>query len=256
MGLATIIISPWLRKALAIDRIYSLRNALHEQSQEVLSPVKPALLTTAIVIACLPPLAHLPQVAGYNPVTATIITGVALCLAIIIRNVAQLSFNTVSNWQQSFSLTHTAFGLGCIPAAIILCVSPDTVALLPEATAGSDTMQPTGPLDLALFILSVALWAALTEEFIYRGLLLSFLRRTTWFITQARRDAFAIILSGLIFGMAHLSTWGISLSLAVTGLGIGFGMAFVANGERLVPLIVYHAVFDILSLSTAILLRG
>lgn len=256
MGLATIIVSPWLRKILAFDRISSLRLALRQESQELLTPVRPILLTIAIIIALIPPLAYLPQLRSQNPLTATILTGAALCLAIIVRNLARLSFNTVSNWRQSFSLTHTAFGLGCIPAAIILCFSPETVALLPEATAGSETTQPTGLSGLVLFILSVALWAAVTEEFIYRGLLLSFLRRTYWFKTQLLRDAFAIIFSGLIFGMAHLSTWGIGLSLAITGLGIGFGMAYIANGERLVPLIVYHAVFDILSLTAALLLRG
>ena len=69
-------------------------------------------------------------------------------------------------------------------------------------------------------------------------------------------DVFAVLASGIIFGLAHIPSWGIALSLAITGLGIGFGVAYVANGERLAPLIVYHAVFDICSLTAAILLRS
>jgi hypothetical protein len=47
--------------------------------------------------------------------------------------------------------------------------------------------------------------------------------------------------------------WGLTPSLTLTGLGIGFGLAYIAIGELILPLIVYHIIFDALSLSFAFL---
>lgn len=241
--------SQWLRKLLALNHIADLREAFRRESSKPFATVPWRLLVIAFVLAIAPPLSHAfsqnNQFLGFP----SIVTGACMILAILVRNYARVPFKRAQHWKRSLRLTHTAFGLGCIPVALLLICNPASVADIPHQTH-FDT-QPA-LVETIQFILHVALWAALTEEFIYRGLLVSFLRRIPISITQSQKDIFAVIASALLFGIAHIPTWGLALSLAVSGLGIGFAVAFIAIGESIVPLIVYHAAFDILSLTVGL----
>ena len=100
----------------------------------------------------------------------------------------------------------------------------------------------------AFMALIVAVWAGLTEELIYRGMLISALRRSKFNLSTRRKDSLAIVVSALIFGIGHVPFWGVPMSLAVTGVGVGFGVAYIATGELLVPVILYHIGFDLISI--------
>lgn len=95
--------------------------------------------------------------------------------------------------------------------------------------------------------LGVAITAGICEETIFRG-----------FVMNALRDAGApliaqIALSGLLFGLAHLSTatvggkfdlvGGFSAVASTTVFGILFAIAFVLGGRSLTPVIVAHGIF-------------
>ena len=88
----------------------------------------------------------------------------------------------------------------------------------------------------------------MTEEIIYRGLVVSGLRRIGFCKAQLRTDLVACAVSALLFGVAHAGTWGLPAALAIMGLGFGFGVGYIAAGERLIPVIIYHFAFDFLSL--------
>ena len=102
-----------------------------------------------------------------------------------------------------------------------------------------------------VLILSMAAWVALTEEVIFRGYLVSAIRRWGLIKSQKHRDILAVVVSTLAFGLAHFPTWGPYAATALTGLGLGFVIGYIANGERLFPLILYHFVFDSFSLFLA-----
>jgi membrane protease YdiL (CAAX protease family) len=186
----------------------------------------------------------------------TLLVGLAAALAIIFRVRSHIPFGSVARWRESLSLTHVAFAIGCIPTLIILLVSPEALFQL-EIVRSDNTSGATPSLSsLLLSIAAAATWAALTEEFIYRGLLISVFRRWRAISSPAMRDALAVFVSALVFGLAHLPSWGPLMSVALFGLGIGFGIAYLAVGELLLPLIVYHLIFDIMSLSFAIFGRS
>ena len=86
-------------------------------------------------------------------------------------------------------------------------------------------------------------------------MLVTALRRIELFATQHQRDLFAIFFSAALFGVCHFALWGPYMAFAVAGLGFGFGLAYIAIGERLLPVIVYHIIFDFLSLLIAIFAR-
>ena len=95
---------------------------------------------------------------------------------------------------------------------------------------------------------AVAVWVAVTEEYIFRGLCISVIRRWAIFPRQSQRNALAITLSAVLFGAAHYPTWGLAAAIALTGLGFGFSLAYLANREQIMPVIVYHFIFDLCSI--------
>lgn len=101
-------------------------------------------------------------------------------------------------------------------------------------------------------VIMISMWVALVEEILFRGVLVSILRRWKLISTQRQRDVFATLLSASIFGFAHYATWGPIAAIALVGLGIGFSIAYIANGEQLLPLILYHFAFDLLSISISV----
>jgi sodium transport system permease protein len=99
----------------------------------------------------------------------------------------------------------------------------------------------TAPFIWLPFVL-MALLPAMCEEIAFRGFILSGLR-------HVGNKWWAIALSAVFFGMAHTV---IQQSIAATALGLVLGYLAVQSGS-LVPCILFHAVYNSLMLSTAIL---
>ena len=245
------------RRFLGIDKFQSLFLALAEQRRKAPTPTISTLgVAIAILIAALPLLSFYQSIPDSKIDYSTLLVGISACLAIVYRIRNNIPFVSVAAWRSSLRLTHIAFALGCIPTLFILLFSPQALyQISPPAPHG--TPAPAISLTSILgFILETATWAAVTEEFIYRGLLVSVLRRWNAIPSTAVRDAVAILVSAFIFGLAHLPSWGPAMSFALFGLGVGLGMAYIAIGELVLPLIVYHIIFDILSLSFAVFSRS
>jgi membrane protease YdiL (CAAX protease family) len=246
--------SPLLRRFLGLEQIDRLHRAWRENtSREIEGRNGIRELAISLAIALLPSLSfYIPRAAG-RPDPTTILIGIATLLAIVYRVQKKVPFFQSSGWSRDLSLTHTAFALGCIPAVLIVIFYPESLYTLKQARQPGVRLTPIEYSNMAraLFVLKVAIWAGVTEEFIFRGLLIGVIRRTRLFLHQRQRDIFAVLLSSVIFGLGHLPVWGPAMSLALTGLGVGFGIAFIAIGEAILPLILYHILFDICSLSAA-----
>ncbi len=242
-----------LKKFFAQERVNALLSELNKQSKEFsCKRIGVIRVLLAIFISLLPALSHYLYIYRAEVDITTILVGVATVLSLLFRIRHQIPFSSVKNWNKSLGLTHTAFALGCVPIVILLLISPESLIPPQASPEGGSSTQPSAT-SVVHFILGVSVWAGLTEEIIYRGLLISVLRRCTIFKDQITRDRMAILLSAVIFGLSHYYLWGPSLSIALIGLGLGFGMAYIAIGELILPLIVYHIMFDVLSLSFAFL---
>jgi membrane protease YdiL (CAAX protease family) len=244
-----------VRRFFAVDKIRLLFSALRGAHENAPAATCDTItVAVAILIAALPLLSFY---AGNSDLDySTLLVGIAACLSIVYRVRNQIPFLRVGAWKRSLSLTHIAFALGCIPTLIILLMSPQALFhLSPPVSHASPNAAPITLFQIATIVLGTATWAAVTEEFIYRGLLIGVLRRWQAFPNPVTRDTVAVVVSALIFGLAHLPSWGPVMSIALFGLGLGFGMAYLAIGEVLLPLVVYHILFDTLSLSFAIFSR-
>lgn len=199
----------------------------------------------------MPAAAHFLSIYKRDVDIVTIFVGVAAVLAILFRIRHKIAFTSVKKWGWALSHTHTAFALGCIPTVVLLLISPELLIPVSQG-GGGEVAQPPPLATIVQFILQISVWAGLTEEFIYRGLVISVLRRSTIIAkSQRNRDRAAILISALIFGLSHYPVWGLPVSITLVGLGLGFGVAYIAIRELLLPLIVYHILFDILSLTFA-----
>lgn len=247
-------LSDSLKKFMGINRIDTLLNNYAAESKNDL-PVTVSYIgvIVAIGISLLPAAAYLLDVYKETVDIVSVLIGIATLLAILFRVHHDITFNSVKRWRSALSTTHTAFAIGAIPTVFVLVFSPESLLPPPELLkASSNSEVPTE--SLTQVILQISVWAGLTEEFIYRGLLISAIRRAHIFgLSQVNKDKAAVLLSAVIFGFSHYMLWGLTPSLTLTGLGIGFGLAYIAIGELILPLIVYHIIFDALSLSFAFL---
>lgn len=178
-------------------------------------------------------------------------------LAVLVRWRCRLPFSRDPRWFSHLSLTHTAVALGCIPAVAVLILAPELLAerhdLLTQSIQPQEhaAARPTMLFTLCM-IVAIAGWASITEEIIFRGMLVSVVRRWKIIPSQKQRDIAAGVISAGLFGLAHFATWGPIASIALIGLGMGFVLAYIANDEHVLPLILYHFVFDILSISVSV----
>ncbi len=238
---------------LGVKRFQNLWNSWNIAGEHQLQTVSAPRVLVAILISLLPAIATAlqPRMAGVDFVS--ILVGIGAVSALLLRRGMGISFEPVKNWAKNLSLTHTAFALGCLPIAIILLGFPealDAVISLRQETVRSSASTSTA-ISKPLFIASVAIWAGLTEELIYRGLLLSTLRRWSLLSGLKFRDHMAVVVSAALFAGVHLPLWGPTMSIAVFGLGIGLGIGYVVAGELLLPLIIYHILFDAVALTVA-----
>jgi uncharacterized protein len=136
-------------------------------------------------------------------------------------------FNWKSNWLR--------WGIGgylvATPIVIIVSLINDKIW---HGQGGSNPLlqimlESKDTLALCLFFLTAAVAAPLFEEFLFRGFLLPSLTRylPTWG---------AICISGLVFGVAHLS---LSEIVPLTTLGIILGTVYVRTRNLLAPMLLH-----------------
>lgn len=87
-------------------------------------------------------------------------------------------------------------------------------------------------------IVAVSAMAGIAEEALFRGVL------QTW-IADAWGTLPAIVLAGVLFGLAHAVT--VTYAVVASGVGIALGALLAATGDLAAP-IVAHAVYDVLAL--------
>jgi len=244
-----------LRVFLGINQFEELHTAWKKETAHVIpGNLSSIAIFFAVVVSLFPTLSYSYRELFTSVDGITVAVGAATCFAILFRFNAKIPFVSVTDWKRSLKLTHTAFAVGCIPLVALLLFYPEAFQVMARETVrvrGSGVTKPS-TFETVMFVLKVAVWAGVTEEFIFRGMLISAIRRWRGLSSQRSRDLMAVFLSSFIFGFSHFFTWGPGLSIVVMGLGFGFGVAYIAIGEALLPLIVYHIIFDILSLSISL----
>lgn len=250
-----------LERFLGVKRWRGLGTAWNQASAAAIAPRRSfGLIAIAVVLASLPMAAT--WLAAYrNTIPAyvpTLVFGLCTVIALLLRR--RLGFPPILSRfaVNRLSLTHTAVALGCVPAVLMLLISPRLLTerheVLTETIvhAGAEAGQRPGFFAIAGFVLFISLWAAVTEEVLFRGFLLASIRRWSLFKKQRHADVVAIVVSATCFGLAHVPSWGWVPSIALVGLGCGFGIAYIVNDEDLFPLLLYHFGFDVLSISCAL----
>lgn len=219
-----------------------------------------AIFTAGLIVTCPIFIAFLDaEVAGNLSLILTVSFGICALLSIMLRKRTGLEYFPSKEPIQDMRITHTAFALGCIPALILLFIDPNMLANRAVFVREIVNVDRDMAFDAAYYmaqifsILGLTAWVAVTEEFIFRGLLISLIRRWKTIKSLKTRNYLAIILSSLLFGLAHYPTWGLTASLALTGLGAGFALAYISIGEKLTPIIIYHFIFDTLSVLISLL---
>lgn len=255
---------PFLRHFLGIDRFAALWARLKEESAKDCSPKLDTLSVSAGVVVVVTPLVlTILHHAERSPVVDLSVVAFAVCtlLALMLRKRFHLPRERKDSWKEALSLTHTAFALGCIPAVILLAMNPELFSNRHDIlTSAVEPIAGDGPIggvfmvaQNAILVVIIAAWAAITEELLFRGLLVGVLRRWKLIPTQKLRDVFAVVASSVLFGAAHYPTWGLIPALALTGLGVGFVLGYIASRENLTPLVFYHFCFDMLSIFVVLL---
>jgi membrane protease YdiL (CAAX protease family) len=130
-----------------------------------------------------------------------------------------------------------------LPFAAVVLVPPMFGLAIPEISLiQGQTLPPWAA--LVVIVVGVALGAAISEELIFRGVLLRAL--------EPRGRLLAVVLPATMFGLAHISQVILGNSLAewlpqmllIIPLGIGLG-AIALRLESLWPLIVWHFAVDV-----------
>jgi uncharacterized protein len=135
------------------------------------------------------------------------------------------------NWKSNWLLWGIGGYLVATPIVVVVSIVNDKIwqgqggsnPLLQIVLEGKDSTA------LLLFFLTAAVAAPLFEEFLFRGFLLPSLTRyvPVWV---------AICLSGLLFGVAHLS---LSEIIPLTTLGIILGIVYVRTKNLLAPMLLH-----------------
>lgn len=158
-------------------------------------------------------------------------------------------------FKENLRFVHTAFAIGCAPA-IIWFLSVGDLDLKNDLVRSVVSPRDAGGGLFVGVVLTflIAAWAALTEEIVFRGALLSGIRRIGFSESQGTRDTVALLLSSSLFGLAHYPAWGLSMSVTLAFIGFGLGLGYLATNESLLPVVVYHFGFNFLSLVAALVI--
>ncbi len=238
---------------LALERIKFLSRSYAEAHTSL--PVFSWIVIIIAILLGLAPLAYLQLLdIQVNSILVLACTAISVFLALYFRQVSKEEPFHWKEFLKNLNLTHTAFALGCIPLVGLILIQPDFFI---QAKSGNLTSSEGGTpslLKVAFYIVGTSFWAGITEEVLYRGFLLHSLRRLPLKLQQKEKDSIAVLLSALIFAMAHIPAWGVTTSIGLVGLGIGLGVAYISTRERLGTLILYHTLFDMLSACASIFL--
>lgn len=240
--------SKGFRTFLGVQRIQALNLALRAESQKEFSG-SPFLILSHCLLVILYFVIILSQ-RGEILSTSNSILILALALVgfLMWRNMDE---RPQADSLKGFGLVHTAFALGAFPGVVLLFFFREEFSQHwnGNGSGGSSAIALWQQIGL-LFLVSV--FAGISEEVIFRGMLVSALRRL-W-NNRSWRDPAAILISALLFGISHGLLWGPIVGGALIGIGAGFAMGYVASGERLCTVIAYHILFDFLSLCLALYL--
>ncbi len=151
------------------------------------------------------------------------------------------------NWKSNWLLWGIGGYLVATPIVIVVSIVNEKIwhgqggsnPLLQIVLEGKDSTA------LLLFFITAAIAAPLFEEFLFRGFLLPSLTRyiPVWA---------AICLSGLLFGVAHLS---LSEIIPLTTLGIILGIVYVRTKNLLAPMLL-HSLWNSTTLVSLYILGG
>ena len=249
-----------LRKFLCFDQFKALGLALNSQWKQAPLPTTSILLVFfAVTVSLFPSIAF--HYRAYFPMVDifTLAIGLATVFAFLYRYAMKLCLKLGHDWKNSLSIVQTSFALGVLPLVVIMIFFPESTHevndIISYASKGGDKKVVSTIWDAIGFVFKVAVWAGVTEELVYRGMLVSALRRAPLFSshlnTQRSRDLFAVTLSAVIFGVGHFGIWGPTMAVALSGIGAGFAIAYIALREALLPLIVFHILFDACLLYTS-----
>ena len=111
------------------------------------------------------------------------------------------------------------------------------VVMALSLAVGSVRWEPKQPSWWPLWLWSMVFFTALPEEVVFRGLLQAWL--TEWLAGTRRGPWLAIVISGAMFGLAHVSG-GLSYVVLATAAGIGYGWIF-AGTRSIAAAIAAHA---------------
>lgn len=240
--------SPLLRRFLGVDRFIRLSNTLGERPP--IAPTTSTPLAVGVLALSLLP-ASVPAADRLAPGLGTAGMGLLAIVGLLLRFRARLQPLAVSGWRRAFELVHTSFALGCLPAVLVLVLVPRSVYVVQGLRAGAGTAPPGSAAGFLWTAVTIAAWSGATEEIVYRGTLVSFLRRWRGPTSAGLRDLVAVLASAATFGLCHVPAWGWPLGIALAGLGAGLAVGYLASGERLWPVILYHALFNVASLTAA-----
>jgi len=160
---------------------------------------------------------------------------------------------SLRDFKGELSKVHTAFAFGCAPAIIAFLIAGDFQLknnLIGEVFHSSEESNALASLGFAIIIAS---WSSVGEEIVFRGGLLSGIRRLNLALEPETRDTIALIVSSAFFGLAHYPTWGLGVALPLGFIGYGLGLGYLASKESLLPVIFYHFCFNFLSILVALL---
>lgn len=137
----------------------------------------------------------------------------------------------------------TAFTVG---VSSMILTAGDQKAL--EAKAETTINRAHGPVAVVLLVLALCVVTPIAEEVFFRGLLFRSLNRVAGF-------AVALLLGGLVFGLAHYDPAPVAAAVVAVQLGVLalFGMALCALTHftgRLAASVVAHAAFNTVTVAT------
>jgi len=212
-------------------------------------------IAAAVLVGLLPLLMLLADALHATPLVdpATALVAASSLIAVLLRLRWELPRPSIKALRQQLSHTHVAFALGCLPAVLFIYFSPELLTEKQETISRGLSSAPEMQLWVSFFLaFAIAGFAAVCEEFTYRGLVLSSLRRARLFKSQKAADTFAVLVSSLIFAVAHFPAWGATASIALFFISLGLSVGYVVAKENVVPLILYHWLFNFLSISVLI----
>lgn len=137
-----------------------------------------------------------------------------------------------------------------IVVVFVLAVLLSNAATITFQSLGLDESSPDidhlagleGSLAYFLFRLALAWATSFCEEFVFRGILISWLDR----VLGGTRTSLitAVILQACLFGYMHYETQGMIGIFAAGGSGLAFGIGFVAFKRNLWPVVIVHAALN------------